>query len=239
MDVDQPRLLPSVLVPEHAGTKRTTRDWIVDVWCFLAALVIGAIAFAAARRQAGLPRVVRDVGPRRRVRRVPRGVAAAPLAARRWRSPLTLLAVVSSGAAGAAVVALFTLAVHRPFRQAAPVAALALAHDAARPAAVPRRRAVRRQRRSSASWPSAACSPGACSSAPAASSCSRCATARAARRDRAAAARRAGAPAGARADRARDARRARPPDLAAEPARRGRWSSGPTRRRRRSRAPPA
>jgi len=55
MDVDQPRLLPSVLVPEHAGTKRTTRDWVVDFWCFLAAIIIGAIAFAAAHDKQDYP----------------------------------------------------------------------------------------------------------------------------------------------------------------------------------------
>jgi signal transduction histidine kinase len=123
--VEHPRLLPSVLVPEHAGTKRTTRDWIVDMWCFLAALLIGAIAFAAAHDKQSYPEwfVAWDmlagfaaclaVWTRRRH---PLGLAL----------PLTVVAVVSSAASGAAVVALFTLAVHRPFRTAAPVAALAL-----------------------------------------------------------------------------------------------------------------
>jgi signal transduction histidine kinase len=125
MDVDQPRLLPSVLVPEHAGEKRTTRDWVVDFWCFLAAIVIGAIAFAAAHDKQDYPEwfvlwdLVAGTGACFAVwtrRRHPLGLALG----------LTLLAVVSSGASGAAVIALFTLAVHRPFRQAAPVAALAL-----------------------------------------------------------------------------------------------------------------
>src|SRR5262245_16694902 len=125
MDVDQPRLLPSVLVPEHAGTKRTTRDWVVDFWCFLAAIVIGAIAFAAAHDKQDYPEwfVLWDLVA---------GTAACFAVWTRRRHPLglalalTLLAVVSSAASGAAVIALFTLAVHRPFRQAAPVAALAL-----------------------------------------------------------------------------------------------------------------
>jgi len=125
MEIDQPRLLPSVLVPEHAGTKRTTRDWVVDFWCFLAALIIGAIAFAAAHDKQDYPEwfVLWDLVA---------GFVACLAVWTRRRHPLglalalTLLAVVSSGASGAAVIALFTLAVHRPFRQAAPVAGLAL-----------------------------------------------------------------------------------------------------------------
>ena len=62
--------------------------------------------------------------------------------------------------------------------------------------------------------------------------------ARAPLRDRAAAARRADPVRGAHADRAGDARRPRASDLAAEPARRRASSSDPTRRRKRSPAPP-
>jgi len=131
MDVDQPRLLPSVLVPEHAGSKRTTRDWIVDVMCFLAAVVLGAIAFATTHDDTA--QHVRDYADWFVMWDIVAGIAAcgAVWLRRRWplglAISLTLLAVVSSAASGAAAVALFTLAVHRPFRQAAPVAALALA----------------------------------------------------------------------------------------------------------------
>jgi len=131
MDVDQPRLLPSVLVPEHAGSKRTTRDWIVDVMCFLAAVVLGAIAFATTHDDTA--QHVRDYADWFVMWDVVAGIAAcgAVWLRRRWplglAISLTLLAVVSSAASGAAAVALFTLAVHRPFRQAAPVAALGLA----------------------------------------------------------------------------------------------------------------
>ena len=131
MDVDQPRLLPSVLVPEHAGSKRTTRDWIVDVMCFLAAVVLGAIAFATSHDDTA--QHVRDYADWFVMWDVVAGIAAcgAVWLRRRWplglAISLTLLAVVSSAASGAAAVALFTLAVHRPFRQAAPVAALGLA----------------------------------------------------------------------------------------------------------------
>ena len=65
------------------------------------------------------------------------------------------------------------------------------------------------------------------------------ARARAAAGGRAARARRAGARGRAAADRARDARRARAPALAAVACTRARWSSGPTRRRRRSPRRPA
>ena len=131
MDVDQPRLLPSVLVPEHAGSKRTTRDWIVDVMCFLAAVVLGAIAFATTHDDTA--QHVRDYADWFVMWDIVAGIAAcgAVWLRRRWplglAISLTLLAVVSSAASGAAAVALFTLAVHRPFRHAAPVAALGLA----------------------------------------------------------------------------------------------------------------
>ena len=39
--LEYPRLLPSVLVPEPRGGKRTTRDWIVDWLCFFVALPVG------------------------------------------------------------------------------------------------------------------------------------------------------------------------------------------------------
>jgi signal transduction histidine kinase len=124
-ELEYPRLLPSVLVPEHAGTKRTTRDWIVDVWCFLAALIIGAISFAAAHDKQDYPDwfVMWDLVA---------GTVAWFAVWTRRRHPfglalvLTLVSTVSSAAAGPAMIALFTLAVHRPFRVLAPVVVLAL-----------------------------------------------------------------------------------------------------------------
>jgi signal transduction histidine kinase len=124
-ELEYPRLLPSVLVPEHAGAKRTTRDWIVDCWCFLAAVVIGAIAFAAAHDKHDYPDwfVMWDLAA---------GTVACLAVWTRRRHPfglaltLTIVSVVSSAAAGPAMVALFTLAVHRPFRVLAPVVVLAL-----------------------------------------------------------------------------------------------------------------
>src|ERR687896_430920 len=41
VEVEQPRLLPGVLVPDHSGPRRTTRDWLVDAGCFLVAAGFG------------------------------------------------------------------------------------------------------------------------------------------------------------------------------------------------------
>jgi signal transduction histidine kinase len=124
-ELEYPRLLPSVLVPEYAGARRTTRDWIVDWLAFLAAIVIGAIAFMAAYDKQDYPDwfVMWDL--------VAGAVACFTVWMRRRRPfglalALTLLSVVSAAAAGAAVVAVFTLAVHRPFRQLAPVIVVAV-----------------------------------------------------------------------------------------------------------------
>jgi signal transduction histidine kinase len=129
-EVEYPRLLPSVLIPEHAGTKRTTRDWIVDVLCILAALFIGMLVFANLHDSSidhpheypdwfVMLDVVVGVGSCLGLwfrRRWPLGLALV----------LTVVSIFSSSAGGAAAVALFSLAVHRPFRQVAPVAALAV-----------------------------------------------------------------------------------------------------------------
>jgi signal transduction histidine kinase len=125
LEVDYPRLLPSVLVPEHAGSKRTTRDWIVDVLCILVAAGIGVLVFADVHDRHEFPEwfTMLDLSL---------GVASclALLVRRRWPLALAIALVgvglVSSAAGGAGVIALFTLAVHRPFRQAAAVAATVL-----------------------------------------------------------------------------------------------------------------
>jgi signal transduction histidine kinase len=122
---DHRRLLPAVLVPEHAGSRRTTRDWIVDVLCFVIAVAIGGIVFAEAHHQHDYPvwftllDLVCGVG-----------ACLALWVRRRWPLAvalvLALAGTIASSAGGAALIALFTLAVHRPFRQAAAVAALVL-----------------------------------------------------------------------------------------------------------------
>jgi signal transduction histidine kinase len=123
---DHPRVLPAVLVPEHAGSRRTTRDRIVDVLCVVIALLVGAGVFADAHDQNTLPDWFTALDMLAGVvgclalwvrRRWPFGVALS----------LALLAAVFSSVGGAALIAVFTLAVHRPLRQTAPVAVLCLA----------------------------------------------------------------------------------------------------------------
>jgi signal transduction histidine kinase len=123
--LEQPRLLPSVLVPEEAGTKRTTRDWIVDWLAFFLALVIGLIVYGSAHEQNTYPDwfVALDLI-----------CGAAALASvwvrRRWpfgiAVTLAIVSTVTTASGGAAAVALFTCAVHRPFRQAVIPAAIAI-----------------------------------------------------------------------------------------------------------------
>jgi signal transduction histidine kinase len=125
-ELDHPRLLPSVLVPEHAGDKRTTRDWIVDVLCFLAAVFIGIAVFAALHEN-------HDYADWFEALDLLCGAASclAVWVRRRWplgfAVVMVIVSVFSSASSGAAIVALFTLAVHRPLRQAGPVALLAIA----------------------------------------------------------------------------------------------------------------
>jgi signal transduction histidine kinase len=122
--LEYPRLLPSVLVPEHAGAKRSARDWIVDWLCFFIALLIGVLVFADAHDNSDLPDWFAALDGLA-------GIAACFSLWWRRRWPfglalvLTLLGIVFSSVGGAAAIALFTVAVHRPFRQAAPIALLA------------------------------------------------------------------------------------------------------------------
>ena len=123
-ELEYPRLLPAVLVPEHAGAKRSARDWIVDWLCFFIALLIGVGVFADAHGHSDLPDWFAALDGLV-------GVAACFALWQRRRWPfglalvLSLLSIVFSAAGGAAIIALFTVAVHRPFRQAAVVAGLA------------------------------------------------------------------------------------------------------------------
>ncbi|MFJ8902712.1 sensor histidine kinase [Streptomyces sp. NPDC102359] len=106
--------------------RRTARDWLVDFACFLLAVLIGLLGADTLDNTPDLPRLV--------------SVADQVLGAlscgavwlrRRW--PFALAAVmvpvsfVSETSGGVAVIALFTLAVHRPFRYVAWVAGIQLA----------------------------------------------------------------------------------------------------------------
>jgi signal transduction histidine kinase len=122
--LEYPRLLPSVLVPEPRGGKRTTRDWIVDWLCFFVALLIGGVVFADAHNHGDLPASFAALDG-------VVGIAACLSLWTRRRWPfglalvLTLLSIVFSSVGGAAAIALFTVTVHEPFRRAGPIAALA------------------------------------------------------------------------------------------------------------------
>jgi signal transduction histidine kinase len=125
-ELDHPRLLPAMLVPEHAGSKRTTRDWIVDVMCIVVAAGIGLAVFADAQSQHTYADwfTMLDL-------LLGTGACLSLWVRRRWPLGLAIVLVpvtmVSAAAGGAGVIALFTLAVHRPLRQAAPVALVVLA----------------------------------------------------------------------------------------------------------------
>ena len=105
--------------------RRSRRDWTLDVLCLIVAVTIGVLAFADAHGRNDYPAwfTALDVagGAAGCValwvrRRYPLGLALA----------LAIVATVCSSAAGAALIALFSLAVHRPWRQVAVVAAVAI-----------------------------------------------------------------------------------------------------------------
>ena len=129
------RLVPSVLLPpeDPSGAsasptaRRTVRDWIVDSLAFLAALLIGVLAFtdtssSAVHHQPGW------------LLFVDAAVALVACVALWWRRrwPVhiavitALVSVVSGGSGGPAAVAMFTVAVHRRTSIALGVAGLNL-----------------------------------------------------------------------------------------------------------------
>jgi signal transduction histidine kinase len=105
--------------------RRSRRDWFVDVLCLIFAVIIGVLAFADARSRSDYPTwftlldVAGGIGGCMALwvrRRRPLGLALA----------LMIVATVCSTASGAALIAVFSLAVHRPWRQVAIAAAVAL-----------------------------------------------------------------------------------------------------------------
>nr|WP_157530247.1 hypothetical protein [Microtetraspora niveoalba] len=118
-------LLPSVLLGEGEGerpTRRTTRDWVVDTALFLVAC---GLTLASA------PDIAGEAGAYIAVEQVLGALSCAAVWLRR-RRPVALALVTSlltsvlALVGGACVVALFTVAVHRPFRIAGPVVGFAL-----------------------------------------------------------------------------------------------------------------
>ncbi len=102
------------------------RDWIVDFACFLAAVLIGMVGADAVGRN---PHISPGYAEFDQV--LGALACAAVWLRRRWPVGLAIamvpVSVASDTAGGAAVVALFTVAVHRPFRYVAWIGAVSLA----------------------------------------------------------------------------------------------------------------
>ncbi|MFG2375081.1 histidine kinase [Streptomyces sp. NPDC048504] len=126
-------LLPSAVADEldpaverRGRPRRTARDWVVDTCCFLLAVGIGLAAAQTLDSDTGTPHSLAVVDQFF-------GVLAcgAVWLRRRWPLGLAVAMVpvgfVSNTAGGAAMVAVFTLAVHRPFRYVAWIGGVQLA----------------------------------------------------------------------------------------------------------------
>ncbi len=112
MELEHPRLLPGVLVPdpERDPRKRSTRDWVVDLACFLIAVVGGFLVFAEAMDRMSDELQFYDLV----------GGALASLAIwwrRRWPVGIAFFVLAmntfATSASIAGAIALFTVAVHR------------------------------------------------------------------------------------------------------------------------------
>ncbi|MFD0296462.1 sensor histidine kinase [Streptomyces sp. NPDC059616] len=124
-------LLPSAMAdPElpgdrHGRARRTVRDWAVDLTAFLCAVAVGMVTVATIEADPTTPDgvLLADI--------VVGALACCALwVRRRWpfgiAVGLVLVSAIEPVAAGAMLVALFGVAVHRPFRPVAAVGALAL-----------------------------------------------------------------------------------------------------------------
>jgi signal transduction histidine kinase len=126
MSVEHPRLLPGVLVPDPDAdpTRRSTRDWIIDVALFLIAVVGGFLLFATE---------VDGMSDELQFFDLVGGLLASLSLwlRRRWPVGVALFAAAlsaySASAGMAGLIALFTVAVHRRAAVALAVAAVSLA----------------------------------------------------------------------------------------------------------------
>ncbi|WP_327294395.1 MULTISPECIES: histidine kinase [unclassified Streptomyces] len=124
-------LLPSALAGDEPAEDRerphrTLRDWIVDIAAFLIALGIGVLALDSIKNQAGYTDIDSAAD------QVIGALSCCTLwVRRRWPVGLAAVLVAVSAfaplAAGAVLVALFGLAVHRPFRPVLVLGAAAVA----------------------------------------------------------------------------------------------------------------
>ena len=112
VELEHPRLLPGILVPDpdRDPRKRSTRDWLVDVLCFLVAVVGGFLVFAENVDLMSDELQFYDL--------VGGGLASIALWwRRRWPVGIGLFVLAmntfASSAAFAGAIALFTVAVHR------------------------------------------------------------------------------------------------------------------------------
>ncbi|WP_189490981.1 sensor histidine kinase [Streptomyces antnestii] len=128
------RLLPSAVAEEldldpdgrPGRRRRTLRDWVVDFACFLVAVGIGLLSADSVTNDPNTPASLAALDQWL-------GALACAVVWLRRRWPLGLaivlaaVSMVSNVAGGASLVALFTLAVHRPFRYVAWVAGVSVA----------------------------------------------------------------------------------------------------------------
>lgn len=121
--------LPSVLLgdgEEGRPVKRSTRDWVVDTVMFLLAGLVAVLS---------LPDITDVSYPVQVTEQVLGGVACVLVwLRRRWPVMLAVVLMLLSGffvlIGGPAIVALFTVAVHRPFKISGPILALYLVSSA-------------------------------------------------------------------------------------------------------------
>ncbi|MCX4554076.1 sensor histidine kinase [Streptomyces sp. NBC_01500] len=127
---EYPWLLPSALADPESATdrerpRRTLRDWVVDITAFLLAAGIAVLALDSLNNAGHYSGVASTAD------QVAGGVACCALwVRRRWPVGLAVVLVLVGAVApltsGALFVALFSVAVHRPFRPVAILGALAL-----------------------------------------------------------------------------------------------------------------
>ncbi|MFK4106901.1 sensor histidine kinase [Streptomyces sp. NPDC019531] len=127
-------LMPSAVVHEFDPAavrpgrrpRRTARDWIVDFSCFLVAVLVGMIGADSVTSN---PHVSHSFAVMDQL--LGALACAAVWLRRRWPLGLAVatvpLGVLSDTAGGACMIALFTLAVHRPFRYVAWLGAATMA----------------------------------------------------------------------------------------------------------------